>query len=54
MANMGNVTLDRDAVYINLPSKGVQFTGVDEAAGAFEANVASLGLTEGRDYFHFN
>ena len=23
-------------------------------AGAFEANVASLGLREGRDYFHFN
>lgn len=26
MANMGNVMLDRDAVYINLPSKGVNFT----------------------------
>ena len=51
MANMGNVTLDRDAVYINLPSKGVQFTGVDEAAGAFEAKTADLGTAVNIAYF---
>ena len=43
MANLGNVMLDRDAVYINLPPKGVIFSSIDEVTGSAIGTIESNG-----------